>query len=362
MVYSVEERIQIVFLYGAEGMCYLRTARAFNERNPDKNVSHVYVRDLIKKFQQTGSVKNKKREGPRVLNEETQIEVIGQVSVNPEASTRQLASITGIARTSVRRVLKMQKFHPYKMKILQELGDDDPDRRIQFCELMTEEIRREPSLTKNICFSDESSFFLNGNVNKQNCRYWSDENPHIVVEGHTQNPQKLNVWCGILGDKIIGPFFIDGNLTGDAYVEMLNNLIEPSIVNEVENQRDLGGNLNLNEDLIHFQQDGAPPHYAIITRRWLDRFYPRQWIGRRGPIEWPPRSPDLTPLDFFLWGYIKSIVYKTKPASLQELRQRIIEACRNIPREIFQKVREEFENRLYFCMEQNGCHFEQLLK
>ena len=161
MVYTVEERIQIVFLYGAEGMCYLRTAaaRPFNKRNPDKNVSHVYVRDLILKFQETGSVKNKKRIGPRVLNEEMQMEVIGQVSVNPEASTRQLASITGIPRTSVRRVLKMHKFHPYKMKILQELGDDDPDRRIQFCELMTEEIRREPSL--------------------QNCRYWSDENPHI---------------------------------------------------------------------------------------------------------------------------------------------------------------------------------------
>ena len=205
-------------------------------------------------------------------------------------------------------------------------------------------------------------FFFNCNVNKQNCRYWSDENPHLFTEGHTQNPQKLNVWAGILGDRIIGPFFIEGNLTGEAYREMLNNLIEPSIVYEVENQRDLEGNLNLDEDLLHFQQDGAPPHYAVVAREWLDRFYPRQWIGRRGPIEWPPRSPDLTPMDFFLWGYIKSIVFRTQPASLEILRQKIIEACRNIPREMFQKVREEFENRLYFCMEQNGCHFEQLLK
>lgn len=62
MVYTVEERIQIVFLYGAEGMCYLRTAPAVNERNPDKNVSHVYVRDLIITFQETGSLKNKKKD------------------------------------------------------------------------------------------------------------------------------------------------------------------------------------------------------------------------------------------------------------------------------------------------------------
>ena len=68
-------------------------------------------------------------------------------------------------------------------------------------------------------------------------------------------------------------------------------------------------------------------------------------------------------MDFFLWGYIKSIVFSIdQPASLEKLRQKIIEECRNIPRDMFQKVREEFENRLYFCMEQNGCHFEQLLK
>ena len=51
-----------------------------------------------------------------------------------------------------------------KMSILQELGEDDPDRRIQFCELMTEEIRREPSIIRNICFSDECSFLLTGNL------------------------------------------------------------------------------------------------------------------------------------------------------------------------------------------------------
>lgn len=159
MVYSVEERIEIIFVYGAQEMCYLRTALAFNERHPGRNVSHVYVRDLVRKFQETGSVANKRRQGPKILDEEMQVEVLGQVANNPEVSTRQLASITGISRTSVRRVLKRHKFHPYKMKILQELGDDDPDRRIQFCETMTDKIQQEPTLTKNICFSDECAFF-----------------------------------------------------------------------------------------------------------------------------------------------------------------------------------------------------------
>ena len=86
------------------------------------------------------------------------------------------------------------------MKILQEIRDDDPDRRIPFCEMLTEKIQRQPSLTKNICFSN-ACFFFNGNVNKQNCPYWSDENLHLFTEGHTQNPQKLNVWQQFLGTE-----------------------------------------------------------------------------------------------------------------------------------------------------------------
>lgn len=60
---------------------------------------------------------------------------------------------------------------------------------------------------------------------------------------------------------------------------------------------------------IVFQQDGAPPHFALRVRERLNEKFPGQWIGRGGPILWPPRSPDLSPLDFFLWGYVKDTVY-----------------------------------------------------
>ena len=131
------------------------------------------------------------------------------------------------------------------MQILQELCDDDPDRRIEFCEIMTAKIIAEPRLIKNICFSDECTFNLNGQVNKQNCRYWSDENPRVFREGYTEYPQKVNVWAGILGDAIIGPLFIEGNLNGEMYADMLERSIEPWIIHELENQRDIDGNLSL---------------------------------------------------------------------------------------------------------------------
>lgn len=116
------------------------------------------------------------------------------------------------------------------MHIEQKLAKDDFDRRIPFCELMTERIAEHDQFLKNICFSDESSFSLNGFVNKHNVRCWSDSNNlHILREGHTQRPEKMNVWARILGDHVIEPLFIDANLTGDLYLELLTDTIDPLI-------------------------------------------------------------------------------------------------------------------------------------
>lgn len=362
MVYTLQERTEIIFMYGAENRSARRTAHVFNERHPDKNVSHRYVLDLVKKFEETGSVCNKVNKQPRVLTEAAQIEVLGHFAADPTTSISKTVQLTNISYGSIQKVLKLNKFFPYKMSIVQELGEDDYDRRIQFCETMMEKIQIEPSLIKNICFSDESTFFLNGLVNKQNCRYWNNENPHVFREGHTQFPQKLNVWAGILGNEIIGPIFIEGNLTAELYLNLLQNEIDPLITQSLQNQVDEEGNRWLDERHLHFQQDGAPPHYALRVRQWLNERFRGKWIGRRGTLEWPARSPDLTPLDFFLWGYLKTIVYKTVPRDLQDLRYRISEACRSINRDVFQNVRQEFENRLFYCLANNGGHFEHLIK
>jgi len=49
---------------------------------------------------------------------------------------------------------------------------------------------------------------------------------------------------------------------------------------------------------IIFQQDGAPPHGSSHVHPFLDATFPNRWIGTDGPKPWPPRSPDITPLDF----------------------------------------------------------------
>ncbi|GFW06609.1 hypothetical protein TNCV_2189421 [Trichonephila clavipes] len=74
---------------------------------------------------------------------------------------------------------------------------------------------------------------------------------------------------------------------------------------------------------LWFQQDGATCHTARATIDLLKDTFGDRLISRFGPVNWPPRSCDLTPLDYFLWGYVKSLVYADKPQTLDHLENNI---------------------------------------
>ena len=129
-------------------------------------------------------------------------------------------------------------------------------------------------------------------------------------------------------------------------MNLLQQSVMPSIKKDFEDEE------------FYFQQDGAPPHYHRDVRFFLDEVLPNRWIGRRGFVEYPPRSPDLTPLDFFLWGYLKDKVYATKPTTVAELREAIEHECTQIPRELFHNVCNSIAWRCQQCLDQNGRQFE----
>lgn len=150
---------------------------------------------------------------------------------------------------SVRCVLNKEKYYPYKCQSGQELKEDDHPKPVEFCEKFPEKVDEDPEFLKNVVFSDEASFYLNGAVNKHNERYWCNENPYWKVEEHTQNPQKVNVWCGIMGQHLMGPLFVEGIMTGQKYRDLLETAIVPRL------QELFPGDLF---QRVWFQQDGAP--------------------------------------------------------------------------------------------------------
>ncbi|GFT89676.1 putative transposable element [Trichonephila clavipes] len=139
--------------------------------------------------------------------------------------------------------------------------------RRRFVEWAQNEIAVVPDFHKRIFFSDEAHFCLNGYVNKQNCRIWSEANPQV--------PQR--------------------SVNGDRYRAMITNCFIPELNNHDVQE-------------LWFQQDGATCHTARATIDLLKDTFGDRLISRFGPVNWPPRSCDLTPLDYFLWGYVKSLV------------------------------------------------------
>uniref|UniRef100_A0A669CUS4 non-specific serine/threonine protein kinase n=1 Tax=Oreochromis niloticus TaxID=8128 RepID=A0A669CUS4_ORENI len=177
-------------------------------------ISHATVSKLLAKFRETGSVLDlpKCRCKKTVTNEETSVAVLASFSKVPQRSTRRMSLVSGISRTSLRRILATHKWHPYKLQLLQHLNEDDPDRCTEFAEWAKQKLEQDPQFTQKILFSDEANFYVNGEVNKQNHRYWSDTNPHWMDPSKTVGTTKVMVWCGIWGTTIVGPFFINGNL------------------------------------------------------------------------------------------------------------------------------------------------------
>ncbi|RLU16752.1 hypothetical protein DMN91_010820 [Ooceraea biroi] len=153
--------------------------------------------------------------------------------------------------------------------------------------------------------------------------YWAPENPHWMREIDHQRRWSINVWCGILGNQVIGPYFIEGQLTGQKYATFITEIL-PALLENVPLNIRLG---------MWYMHDGCPAHYARVSREALHRQFPHRWIGRDGEFLWPPRSPDLTPMDYFLWGTLKNTVYCEPPTTVENMKDRILETCNRLSSE-----------------------------
>ncbi|GFX15252.1 putative LOC100569746 [Trichonephila clavipes] len=178
------------------------------------------------------------------------------------------------------------------------IHENDHQTRRRFVEWAQNEIAVVPDFHNRILFSDEAHFWLNGFVNKQNCRIWSEANPQVYVETPL-HAEKLTVWCTLWAAR--------------ATIDLLK-----------------------------------------------DTFGDRL-ISRFGPVNWPPRSCDLTPLDYFLWGYVKALVYADKPQTLDHLEDNIRRVIADIRPQMLEKVIENWTSRLDYIRASRGSPMPEII-
>ena len=107
--------------------------------------------------------------------------------------------------------------------------------------------------------------------------------------------------------------------------------------------------------------DMATAHTARATMELLRNIFGERIISKNSDFAWPPRSPDLTAPDYFLWGYLKGLVYVNKPQTIQQLKQNIHAEIRNLEPETLRSVMENALERANICQQENGHHLQDVI-
>ena len=153
----------------------------------------------------------------------------------------------------------------------------------------------------------------------------------------------------------MGPVFLTESVNAEVY----NRVLTDYYISRAEGEGMLNG--------YWFMQDGAPPHRTESTFNILDNAFSDRVIALGYPdkkdkgIKWPPYSPDLNPLDFFLWDTLKDRIYSDPPGSIEDIKRKVSTEIRNIPVEMLERTIGSFEARLRHVIASRGSHFENLI-
>ena len=172
--------------------------------------------------------------------------------------------------------------------------------------------------SSKIILSDEAHFRLDGFVDRQNCRVWGSEKPRAISEKR-MHPRRVTVRRGFWPGGVVGPCFFENEagraatVNGARYRDAITRFFLPKLD-------------DIDAADTRFQRDGAACLAANETIRSPHETFPGRVLSRFGDRNWPPGSCDLTPLDFFLWGYSKRKVYVDDPTTTRASQEEI-ERC-----------------------------------
>lgn len=234
---------------------------------------------------------------------------------------------------------------PYKLQLVQELKDTDKPARCDFCKRgwkMT-------NSTTNLFSATRRPFTWMAKLTSITLAYGAPR-----TRTHVLSISEIPLRWTLSKKAVYGPYFFqEATVKGDNYLNMLETWLMDQLRAEESN------------DFI-LQQDGAPAHWSLRARQFLSTTLPDRWIGWSGRndrafMPWPPTSPDLTPCDFFVWGFVKQLVYVPPlPNDVDELKTQITDAVGTTNNALLERVWQEFDYHFDVCRVTNGAHIEHI--
>ncbi|GFV90698.1 uncharacterized protein TNCV_2224141 [Trichonephila clavipes] len=162
---------------------------------------------------------------------------------------------------------------------LQAITPDDYPRRLNFATWYLQQTSENQTFPANALFTDEATFMRSGMFKMHNSHLWDHVNPHGTITHAYQERFSINVWAGIVHNNLVGPYILPSRLTG-TYNIFLQEVLPELLVDVPLSVR----------NRMWFQHDGTPAHFSRNVRNHLDTVYGQHWIGRGGPVLWPPQD------------------------------------------------------------------------
>ena len=165
-------------------------------------------------------------------------------------------------------------------------------------------------------FSDEKKFIQDKLHNRQNNRFITDDPEEVPIVISAKFPTSVMALGVVSSDRdVMPPYFFSDRVAANDYIKVLETVVKPWMVGVA------------GERPYVFQQDSAPVHMACTTQAWLYQQLPRHW-----PLDlWPPSSPDLNPLDYYVWGVLEKVNYRPHNTK-QQLKDAIVGAIDHMDR------------------------------
>lgn len=366
MKLSAREKLRIVQLYyGSQS--YVKTRRAFCLEcgyTFKKGPSYQLVVRTVKHFEEFGTIhninKNPKLNKGRIpvvsKNTET-IETVRQsLQETPKKSLKRRALDLDLSPTTLQKIVRTElKAFPYKISVKHALTPDDKIRRVGMCRWIVDRLEQMPNWINDVWFSDETHFHLNGAVNNHNNIYWGTSPPEETTDRNLKG-QKVTCFVAFNAKHgIIGPYWFEE----EGKTVTINAVRYRDVIRKFDN--DVSAILSPNQRRnAWFMQDGAPPHTAHATLDYLKVLFQTRLLALGTDHPWSPHSPDLNPLDFWLWGAAKDVVYKDRPVNLNDLKTKITEYIQQISPYLCKKVGNNFTVRMKACLKRDGGHIEHI--
>lgn len=307
-------------------------------------ISTVY--DVARKyFSQPASSNSLRQTHNRSMTRKRNDELINTleelVQQDPSQSTRILASKLNVSATTIRRAIQKDlRCKSYRLKVHQMLSQKMKAKRLERCSLLLTSLKGKASGRIRF-FSDEKMFCLDAKVNRQNDRWIVKNIKDVPVIGRTKHPSSVHVLMVISSEgHLMPPFFFEKgqSVNTEVYLNVLKQHVKPWII-KVAGARP-----------YVFQQDGAPAHTSRAVQNWLAENFDMFWSKDL----WPPSSPDLNPLDYYLWSVLERESNKCSHNTAEALRTAISEAVTKISADHVIKACCRFRPRLEAVIKADG--------